>query len=46
MSKSCTTPDATLCRIQREEETGAEIQTISHGFSVIRTLEILKIVFI
>lgn len=46
MSKSCTTPDETLCRIQREEETGAEIETISHGFSVILTLEALKILFI
>lgn len=45
MSKSRPTPDATLCRIQREE-TGAETQTISHGFSVILTLEILKIVFV
>lgn len=45
MSKSCPTPEATLCRIQGEE-TGAEIQTISHGFSVILALESLKIVFI
>lgn len=44
MSKS--TPDATLSRIQREEETGAEIQIISHGVSVMLTPEILKIVFI